>query len=354
MKTFFHPTLAVEENPVILHAWKTLRRHSEKVGAAMAPVARRLVPFARSHPKIAFYTALGLGSAIFAGIGGADGMPGVAKSARKDLPAPVEEAAREVFDGRFVKHGDSYYSIRVVCVPNVVGELAKIPLWGGNGVSRTKAPMLTHMELIEIKNLRTEIRSDKLTKSDQLNDVKWKGQLMVKGEVERRRQLDLTGWAEQIIRKEAPPMPWVGTHIAFEKESFIDKKEMEAMMNGKAKDEDIDSLAIQQAMGGMMKMFTGLDFSDEAMKELKGRNWSDWFECDKRSYQVSDIQLRGKEARITTLESLELAFEGTPEVTLFALHAGNFFQLISLGEAQEISFLVKPDIKALSKADLLK
>lgn len=354
MKTFFHPAAAVEDNPAILRLWGFLRNQAGKASAVIAPAARRILPTARKHPKIAFLGVIGVGSAMFADIGGADGMPGLAKADRKALPAPVEEAAREVFDGRFVKHGDSHYSVRVVCVPNIAAEMSKIPLLGGDGKSRTKAPMLTYMELIEIKNLRTEVRSDKLTKSDELNDVRWKGQLMVRGEVERRRQLDLSPWAERILRKETPSVPWLGTNIAFEKGSFIDKKEMDDLMNGKAKDGDFDALAMQQGLGAMMNLFTGVDFSEEAMKWLKGGNWGDWIECDKRSYQTSDIQLRGETARITTLESPELAFDGKPEVTLFALHAGNFFQVMSLEDTQEISFLVKPDIKALRKAGLLK
>lgn len=354
MRTFFHPATSVEENPVILRLWSFLRERTGEFAAVISPAVRRVLPFARKHPKVALYSVIGVGSAMFAGLGGADGMPGVAKADRKSLPAAVEESAREVFDSRFVKYGDSHFSVRVVCVPNIAGEMSKIPLFGGTGASRTDAPMLTYMELIEIRNLRTEVRSDKLTKSDELNDVKWKGQLMVRGEVERRRQLDLTDWAGKILRKEAPPVPWIATNIAFEKGSFIDKKEMEELMKGKAKDKQIDPLALQQGMGDMMKMFTGLDLSEEAMKWLKGGNWGDWIECEQRSYQTSDIQLRGETARITTLESLELAMEGQPEVTLFALHAGNFFQIMSLDDTQEISFLVKPDLKALRKAGLLK
>ena len=66
------------------------------------------------------------------------------------------------------------------------------------------------------------------------------------------------------------------------------------------------------------------------------------------------MQLRGKTTRITTLESMETVMDGKPEVTQLALHANNLFQMKSVAEGNEFVFLVKPDIRALKKAGLLK
>lgn len=351
MKTFFHPPALLPDHALIPQAARKAGRLASFLIHAATPLARRGGAMAIRHPKAAAFSAMaGLGMLV-PFLFGTDEMPGLSKPDRKEMPAAVGDAAREVFDTRFAEYRGSHYTIVVHCAGNVMPHLSNMPLFGGNGESRTKAPMLVCMELVEIQNLHTKVEPAELTKADELNDIRWKGRVMVGGEVERRRQLDLAPWVRAILDgNESLPLPWVAEPIHFEKGSFT----AGLTQDRERGDRQPDALDFQEAMGGMMNALFGTDATGEFAKLLKGGPWGDWVECGKASYQNSEVQLRGKTTRITTIESMETAMDGKPEVTLLALHANNLFQMKSVADGNEFVFLVKPDIRALKKAGLLK
>lgn len=333
MRTFFHPAPAIAECPLIVSSLNQAKATTRKV-------ANRLAPFARKHPKVTFLLILGAVTSLFSAFGlSGESMPGVAKSERKNLPSAVEEAAREVFDHRFVQYGDSHYTIAVHYFPNAMSKFDKIQGFSAKGSVKTKAPLIACMELIEIKNLRTGVHPGKLLKSDQLNGVTWKGELHVSGEAERRRILDLNDWVKAIAdKKEHPRLPWIEASLTAE------------AYHRDVKDPKPENLL--DAMGSVFKIF-GVDSSEQLAELVKGEAWRDWAECGNAVYQSSQVELRGEKTTAHTSESIEEAIDADREVTWCGLYSTNYAQMISNGEGAKC-FLTKPDIKALRKASLLE
>lgn len=296
----------------------------------------------RKWPKL----SVGVGAAIVLGLwlvyfAPSGGMPQVEKKSRSVLPASVEKATLEVFESRFVRLGDSHFSIVVHYTPNVMKELGKMPFLGGSPDAKSpQAPVVTHMELVEIKGLRTEVSVETLKPSDHLNDVKWKGTLSVRGEVERRRSLRLTDWLREVVEKEAKtPVPWFEQPVTLE--NLNDSPTNQALPFG-------------DMMGQMMQVFTG-DLSGEIGRFIEGGEWGDWVECGNACYQSSHATVRGRDVKVVTTESPEAAFVEGPEITLLALYASNFFQIQSLiKDGAERVFLMKPNLSALRQAKLLE
>lgn len=336
MKTFFHPDSPSTTTPLVGLALERIISGTHAIRSYCAANVRKTAAagsvFLVGLPIMAF--------------SGSAGMPGLVEGAEKQLPAEVEEAAREVFDGRFAKDGKSYYTLVAHYAPSPAAELAEMP--GLNkmpgiellGLNSSTAPLLLGIELVEIQDLRTEVEPDKLKRSDELNDITWKGRVLVKGGVERRRTLDLTGWLKTVSKgKHTTPIPWLEAPITLE----------HAATGGKKADAQPSPM---DALSAMTSMFMP-NMEEALVDELKAGEWGDWVESDTACYQHSHFTLRGGKANSSTNEDMRTALGDRNLVTLFALHADNFMVQSVLSDENMEVFLTKPNLKALYKSGMI-
>jgi len=338
MKTFFHPPAIIEENALV-------PRLLNKGGRLARVAASRI----RSLPPKKMLASLG-GAGLLALVLSIQGdeMPGLGEEARKQLPEAVEEAAREVFDQRFVKHGDSYYSIMVTYVPDVFAEIEKeMPGYAkmmsgmtGEDFQISNAPLVLSMDLIELKQLKTTVEPEDLHQADVLNSISWKGRVQVSAEAERRRQLDLKGWIRSMAESEGESsLPYLAQEIPFAERELL----LKALQSEPASEVEDDN---PMAAMGIFGMLFGGNMTDQLVTLLEQDEWTDWSPCGDACYQNSHITERGDEVIVSTLESVDDAVSEDSGVTLMLLRSG-FMQLGAMsGENHEV-FLGKPVLKEL-------
>ncbi len=337
MRTFFHTDVTPSAKLPIAFAASALlcqvRRAIETVQ-----------PWLLTHPKIlltvatigivGFWTQL-----LFPGaereMPGVNCGPGAAA-----MPSAVEEAARLAFESRFVRDGDSHYSVVVSYVPSMAAAFSEMGLEAGGDSATAPGALVACMELVEIRGLRTEVEPAVLTDADRLNDVRWKGRVTVRGAVERRRQLDLTHClAAEPGSGDLIPIPWTGRDLKIELPVASRKP---GLMEAAA-----------MAMGNILPML-GSDSGSALAESLKGSPWRDWVDCGTASYQISDVVLRGREATSVTLESVEDAVKADDKLGLVVADKAATVQLAMNGAEELRVFLTRPDLSALKDADCIE
>lgn len=169
---------------------------------------------------------------------------------------------------------------------------------------------------------------------------RWKGRVIVRGAVERRRQLNLTPClAGEIGSGELIPISWIGRDLKIE---LPDASRKPGLMDAAA-----------MAMGEFLPVL-GTEAGKALAESLEGGPWRDWVDCGTASYQVSDIVLRGREATSVTLESVEDAVKADGKLGLVAADKGATFQFTMNGSELIRTFLTRPDLAALKEAGCIE
>ena len=86
-------------------------------------------------------------------------LPGLELKGEIDPPSESEDAVRKVFNARFARYGDSYYTLRIVCMENAGHMNSRMQqIIQGNepgAVDHSKLPPhILSMELIQLKGLQ--------------------------------------------------------------------------------------------------------------------------------------------------------------------------------------------------------
>lgn len=337
MKTFFHPEATPSVKPLISVAASALVCHGRR---AITVVESWLL----SQPKLLLTVATvgiaGFWTHVFLPADAGE-MPGVNREAGASaMPSAVEEAARLAFESRFVRDGDSHYSVVVSYLPSMAATFSEMGLDPASVSATAPAAQLVCMELVEIRGLRTEVEPAALTDADRLNDVRWKGRVTVRGAVERRRQLDLTSClAAEPGSGALIPIPWTDRDLKIELP--VAGRQMGLM----------DAAAM--AMGEFMPML-GTDSGKALAESLEGGPWRDWVDCGTASYQISDVVLRGRAANSVTMESVEDAVKADGKLGLAAADKAETIRVAMNGTEEIRVFLTRPDLGALEDADFIE
>ncbi|MEM7386802.1 MAG: hypothetical protein AAF514_17835 [Verrucomicrobiota bacterium] len=133
------------------------------------------------------------------------------------LPGKVSAELDQLFANRFARSNDSHFTVRITCIPDVGSGVSKImsTIQEGGGIDFENAlenqpPLLLSLELIEVKDLHTEVNAEEISKADKLNGIAWKGRVNIRAEVERRKQLDLISTLESLEPGSLQVrLPWV-------------------------------------------------------------------------------------------------------------------------------------------------
>lgn len=272
-------------------------------------------------------------------------------------PSETNDAARNIFNQRFAKYGDSHYSVRVVCKHDTsMAAMRAI----GQQVLNGEVPVLDtaqfplhiiRMELIQFRGLKTTVSEDDLSEADKLNGITWRGKYVVNTKVERRRNLDLFESVKMLDKAEdIARIPWT-------------KRELTLGVSGKSwiqfvREQDSKKAPNEQEMmvPNIFGALGGQILSD-LVDSYTGSEWGDWWEPQGNAYQHCDITLRDKEVICETWEDIDNVLLGESLVTTPNPEA--MFEMMGLGgialaEGEEVTFLLKPNLKVLEEAGLIE
>ena len=288
-------------------------------------------------------------------------LPEISESEGPSVPKKAKAAAAEVFAGRFAKVGDSYYTVRVTCLPDLAQDFGKYMGAAMRGEVDFDAlegndapPLLFGMELIELKGLRTEVVGDELSQADKLNGITWKGQFKVRAQSERRRQLDLmvglkafAGGASEVLPGWTDrPLRWSPSPAAIK-----NLRSQIAAANGEEELSDEERMA-----RNFMNLFSG-QFLSAAIESHTAGGWRDWWTPENSSYQTSDVVVRDGDVTVETNEDVDSVLPDGETIGMFMPAAGSgglFDGMITAAAAEdEQVFLLSPNVKALKDQGLL-
>lgn len=314
--------------------------------------------------KLLFATAFVAFLASFPGCN-QGALPNTDHSSGPKAPAVALKAAREVFQSRFARKGGSYYTIKVITHPDTsvaMGEYMDSAMKGQIDLSALEKEfhpqLLRTMELIELKGLRTRIEGHELSEADRLNGITWKGTLRVETESERRRDLDLIPAFKDLVNGEPEALvEWTEKELVW-RPSEVARSNLAAHLARSRKQSD--ELSEEERMAAIWA--TAGEFILKSFLEgYASTEWCDWWSPDGNAYQVSEIVVREGKVEISTLESVENVLVDQESVALFVpgsnagTPGGLFGTLFSAAilETQD-SFLLRPNIEALARHDLLQ
>lgn len=289
---------------------------------------------------------------LLVGCGGP--LPNTKSREGKSPPGNLQKAVREVFDSRFVKSGGSYYAALVYMNPDISSMLAesqarfaKNDMKGAMGVYENPSVyMLRRIELIELKGLRTMTTQYELNEADRLNDVRWKGNISITAEAQRRKTIDLTQVLQAAMEspKSTVEIPW------------IDRKLTLVAVGGDTKDSTEKEKDSQDGVDPVNIWKTILSAIEGDTAELFAESeWSDWTSGEGTNFQYSEAELRGSEVTIETDESMDV-LKGN-DIVFVRTPTGSKGQLDFLGafagSGEATAFVTKPNLKELRKSGQL-
>lgn len=279
-------------------------------------------------------------------------------------PRSALNSASQVFDSRFARDGSSYYTIKVIAVPDsssAMRDYMKSVSEGNIDVSLLEQDvhpmMLYRMELIELKGIYTEVVGNDLSEADKLNGISWKGSVTVKTKSERRRDLDLTMAFNRLVDgQEQTPIIWADKQLIWRpsEEASAGLKSYIEESNRSA-----DELSEEEKLARIWSGLLGGDLMKAFLEGYQETEWGDWWTPDGNAYQVSEIEVRDSVPQIVTLESIENVLADQKSLSLFFPTQGGSMGMFggllsSAAIGDEESFLVKPNLDALKSNGVIE
>ena len=281
-----------------------------------------------------------------------ESMPKITATDGKEIPGYAVAEAKRVFDTRFTKVGDSYYTVRVGCGPDGLASLAQEArrrLKENRSADEAELfpVLLLRMDLIQLKNLRSEVTTDELSAADRLNKITWRGTFTVKAEAERRRRLDLASLFKRFMQPkndkqaQAQNVPWTESKMSWN----LTKNQAQSLLMKEQPDEKTDDS--NKIINETLEVFGALDEFREKYKAFQQGPFGDWWNPGNAEFQNSTITIRdGKALQSTNMAMENVVPEGRFGVLLNILQGGH--------EDDDWAFLVKPNVYALKDAGLLE
>lgn len=296
--------------------------------------------------------SLAITTALLVSCGGP--LPDTKSREGKSPPASLQKAVRKVFDTRFIKSGGSYYAALVYTHPDfnsmVAESQARFAENDAKGAmdayENPSIYILRQIELIELKGLRTRTTQYELNEADRLNDVRWKGNICITAEAQRRKTIDLTKVLQEALDspESTAEIPWIDQKLTLVAVGGDTKESTDKEKNSQ---DGVDPMNLFSTMMGAI--------AGDSAELLAESEWSDWTSGEDVNFQYSEAELRGKEVTIETDESMDV-LKGNNMVFVPAPSSSNGqFDLIGAlaSGGESTAFVTRPDLKELRRSGQL-
>ncbi|MEM7697308.1 MAG: hypothetical protein AAF236_02760 [Verrucomicrobiota bacterium] len=301
--------------------------------------------------------ALAIGAVLFltflTGCGGGGKVPGLKQTEGKKPPSAARQAYGEVFAQRILPYKGSLYTVIVTTIDDnasVFQESMNSALQGNIDFSHLEQQMkpqsLFNMQLVELKGCFLESTAIELQEADRLNEISWKGNIMLRAKAQRRRSLDLSEAFNQLVGgAEEIPLSWVEHPLSWRVSPSV-RATIDA--TAQTTDEQVSALNFFALISNQI--------ADEFAEGMQETEWGDWSTAEEASFQTTYLEVGDKEVYAETMESLEGVIADGTSVGLFLPSGGGgglLGMMSAMGVGESNTFLLKPNLEALKEAGLL-
>ena len=261
------------------------------------------------------------------------------------VPTKAREAVMKVFDQRFARIGDSYYSVQINGYPNPRPIGMDLIRNGQMKEPHTYPLLLESMQLTQIKSLRWKYFSIPVSAADKLNGVEWQGGAILSANVSRARVLDLTASHQALLRAKdrRATLPWTSHTLTWINIQDDQPGVGEEILRANPFAGDVP--------GQIRKML---------LDGFKASEWSDWEDASDTMYQGTAVQIRNGKVVTETEQSVEKLHS---DKNLYYRIPGTGGGLEAMGEFRamellenvgSVAFLLRPDMVYIRKQGLLR